>query len=273
MSVQRQVFLVGAGPGDPGLLTLRAKELIETADIIIHDRLVSQEILDFAKREAELIYVGKRPGHHCVPQSKINQIIVELALEGGRVVRLKGGDPLIFGRGGEEAAVLKAHGISCEIVPGITAAQGAAASLGIPLSQRGTNTSVRYITGHLRDRSELDGREWSNAYDWKGLSDPFTTLVVYMGTSTIHRFAAQLQRQGRSPATPSIAIASATLGDQRFVRAELEKLAKETRRAGLTGPVLFIIGEVVDLAEHLNQVEREPHADLVYEAAAYVAAQ
>lgn len=267
MSLCGQVFLVGAGPGDPGLLTLRAKELIETADVIVHDRLVSPEILDFAQSGTKLIYVGKRPGHHCVPQPEINEIIVKLALSGRMVVRLKGGDPLIFGRGGEEAAVLKAHGISCEIIPGITAAQGAAASLGIPLTQRGTNTSVRYITGHLRDEAD------PNVHDWEGLSDPHTTLVVYMGTSTIHQFTTQLQSHGRSVLTPAIAIASATLSDQRFVLASLGELAANTQRAGLTGPVLFIIGEVVGLADHLNEVGRETHADLVFEAANYVAIQ
>ena len=264
--VSGRVFLVGAGPGDPGLLTLRAKQLIESADLIIHDRLVSRDILDFAPDNAELLYVGKVPGHHCVPQPEINQLMAREAKAGRDVVRLKGGDPLIFGRGGEEADFLRTHGVVVEIIPGVTAAQGAAASLAIPLTQRGVNTSVRYITGHLRDEADPD------CHAWDGLADSQTTLVVYMGAANIGHFAEQLQRHGRTAATPAIAIASATSAQQSFVRARLDELAEAAERVEFGGPVLFIIGETVGLAQHLDEREQEAHAHLSL-AADIIAAQ
>jgi len=265
MSSDGHVFLVGAGPGDPGLLTLRAKELLETADVVIYDRLVSDEILDFAAKSATLISVGKCSGHHLVPQEEINAMLVHHAKAGNRVVRLKGGDPMIFGRGGEEAEFLASRDISVEIIPGITAAQGAAASLGIPLTQRGINTSVRYVTGHLRDEADLAD------LDWDGLADGDTTLVIYMGAASIKHLAQKLQAHGRSPATPAVVIANATRANQRQKFADLEQLASVTGQAGFKGPVLFIVGEVVDLAALLRKTERESHEDLSFATAACVA--
>lgn len=265
MSRCGHVFLVGAGPGDPGLLTLRAKELLERADVVIHDRLVSQDILAFAKKGAALIPVGKRPGHHLVPQDEINRLIVRYARSGQMVVRLKGGDPLIFGRGGEEAEVLQACNIPVEIVPGITAAQGAAARLGLPLTQRGFNTSVRYVTGHLRDEADLED------LDWYGLANCDTTLVIYMGAASIGHFTEKLQAYGRGPSTPAVVIVNATLADQRYEFTDLGQLAAVTHDAAFKGPVLFIVGEVVGLAAHVRKMERESHEDLSYAAATFVA--
>ncbi len=264
-SLSGHVFLVGAGPGDPGLLTLRAKELLESADVIIYDRLVSDEILAFAHQGAAMIPVGKRPGYHLVPQQEINALLVRYARKGHVVVRLKGGDPMIFGRGGEEAEVLAACGIPVEIIPGITAAQGAAASLQLPLTQRGFNTSVRYVTGHLRDEADLDD------LDWHGLADADTTLVIYMGAASIGHLAKELQAHGRAPSTPAVVIANATRENQSYEYTDLGHLADVTRLAAFTGPVLFIVGEVVGLAAHLRKIERESHEDLSYSAAAYVA--
>ena len=266
MSSSGHVFLVGAGPGDADLLTLRAKELLETADVIIYDRLVSDDILAFSRKSAAMIPVGKRPGYHLVPQDEINAMLVRYARAGNMVVRLKGGDPMIFGRGGEEADVLRACNIPLEIIPGITAAQGAAASLGVPLTQRGFNTSVRYITGHLRAEADLDD------LDWQGLCDGDTTLVIYMGAASIALLARRLQMFGRAPSTPSVVIENATRSNQRYQLTDLNHLAEVTEQEKFEGPVLFIVGEVVGLAAHLHKTERENHEDLLFAAASFVAA-
>ncbi|MCP4935795.1 MAG: uroporphyrinogen-III C-methyltransferase [bacterium] len=265
MSLRGHVFLVGAGPGDPGLLTLRAKELLESADVVVYDRLVSSQILAFAKQSAAMIPVGKRPGHHLVPQEEINALLVRYARAGQMVVRLKGGDPMIFGRGGEEAEVLRACNIPVEIIPGITAAQGAAASLGLPLTQRGVNTSVRYVTGHLRDEADLAD------LDWEGLADCDTTLVIYMGALSIAHLARKLQAHGRLSSTPAVVIANATLSNQRYEFTDLGQIASVTHYAAFKGPILFIVGEVVGLAAHMRKIERESHEYLSYAAAAFVA--
>jgi uroporphyrin-III C-methyltransferase len=261
------VWLVGAGPGDPELLTLRAARLIEQAGIIVHDRLVSREILAMAKSGAELINVGKRPGRHLVPQEEITTLLAQLALAGRNVVRLKGGDPFVFGRGGEEAEALRAKGIAVEIVPGITAAQGAAASLGLPLTMRCASSSLRYVTGHMREGADID------ELDWLGLTDKATTLVVYMGASNIGRFAARLIKQGRHGSTPAMAIASATCENQDFVISPLSDLARNTKQADMQGPILFIIGKVVGLARHLHEEKREANGKLAYEALSFLAAE
>ena len=182
-----KVVLVGAGPGDPDLLTVKAAKAIEAADVIVYDRLVSPQILDLAPRGAALISVGKAPRNHSMPQSEINALLVRLALGGRHVIRLKGGDPFIFGRGGEEALELAKHKIPFEVIPGVTSAQGCAAAAGVPLTHRGLATSVRYITGHCREDMDLD-------YDWKGLADPDTTLAVY---GARHR-TADLRKAGRT---------------------------------------------------------------------------
>ena len=193
-----RVFLVGAGPGDPELLTLKAARILGLAQAVVHDRLVSEEVLALVPRLARVIPVGKAPNSHPVPQERINEILIELALDGLSVVRLKGGDPTIFGRGSEEAAALSAAGVPFEIVPGITAAQGAAAVTGVPLTHRGLASSVRYVTGHCREDRPLD-------LDWAGLADPDTTLVVYMGAATIAEIATRLIEHGMPGSLPVMA--------------------------------------------------------------------
>lgn len=254
MSTGGKVFLVGAGPGDPGLLTLRGKELIECAEAIVYDRLVSREILAFASPQARLVYVGKRSGAHSLPQAEINAMLIRLARNYRRVVRLKGGDPLIFGRGGEEAEELARHGIAFEIVPGITSAQGAAASLALPLTLRGVNTSLRYVTGHVREDASL------GAQDWHGLADPDTTLVIYMGAATIGELTRRLIEHGRAPSTPALAVSNATTDKQSTLRSTLGAIAADAEAVAFDGPVLFFIGEMVDHALHLADFERENDA-------------
>lgn len=245
------VFLVGAGPGDPNLLTIRARDLIESAEVIVYDRLVSDEIMAFAPKGATLVYVGKKSGFHPIPQHEINETLLNLALAGHSVVRLKGGDPLIFARGGEEAAFLASAGIPVEIIPGITAAQGGAASLGIPLTQRGVVHNLRYVTGQCRSEDNYE------SYDWDGLADPDTTLCVYMGLATIGRFAELLVKAGRNPLTPVAAIAQATRPGQIALTSTLESLAKDMEQSGLKAPVLFIIGEVVHFAAINSAIDND----------------
>lgn len=240
MKTRGRVFLVGAGPGDPELLTLKAARVLELAHVVVHDRLVSPEVLALAPPTARLVPVGKAPTSHPVPQERINEILVELALEGQTVVRLKGGDPFIFGRGSEEAEALRAAGIPVDIVPGITAAQGAAAVTGVPLTHRGLATGVRYVTGHCRSDRPLD-------LEWPGLADTQTTLVVYMGAANIAEISERLIAHGMPAATPVLAIANATTPRERRLASHLERIASDMAEARLTGPVLFLIGDVVSL--------------------------
>lgn len=237
-----RVHLVGAGPGDPELLTLKAVRLIEGADAVVHDRLVSAEILAMAPARARMIPVGKAAGFHSVPQERINEILAELAREGLEVVRLKGGDPFIFGRGSEEAAYLRARGIAVDICPGITSAQGAAAGTGVPLTHRGLASGVRYVTGHRQGSAPLD-------LDWKGLSDPATTLVIYMGATNIAEIAFHLMAAGRPGATPVMAVSGATTAAEQRHVSRLDRIGLEMRLSPLPSPVLFIVGDVVRLAD------------------------
>jgi uroporphyrin-III C-methyltransferase len=255
--VTGEVYLVGAGPGDPELLTLKAVRLLATAEVVVHDRLVTDEILALANPRAERISVGKQSGHHPVPQHEINDILVRLALAGRRTVRLKGGDPFIFGRGSEEMLALRAAGIACEIVPGITAAQGTAARTGVPLTHRGLATSVRYITGHCRQDAPL-------ALDWHGLADAQTTLVVYMGAASIGGIAANLVAAGLPASTPVLAVRNATRADEQRIISDLAGIESHLADDDRDGPMLFIIGEVVSLHDHgqIRAVLREvtsPH--------------
>ena len=233
------VHLIGAGPGAPDLLTLRALRAIEAADVVVYDRLVSTEILDFAPSRAPRIDVGKASGDHPVPQRRINDLLVRLAHRYGHIVRLKGGDPLIFGRGGEEAAHLAASGIAFDIVPGVTAAQGAAAELALPLTIRGVATGLRYVTGHRQNNGALD-------LDWAGLGDPQTTLAIYMGLSNMPEIARAMIAQGRDPQTPAVAVSCATTPQQRCAFGVLGDIADIARGEQLASPVLFIIGEAVE---------------------------
>lgn len=251
-----KVFLIGAGPGDPELLTLRAVRMLAQADVVVHDRLVSPEIMATLSPAARLIPVGKAPGCHSVPQERINEILAELAIAGHTVARLKGGDPLIFGRGSEEAAHLAARGIAVEYAPGITAAQGAAASTGVPLTHRGLATGVQYVTGHRQKNRPLD-------LDWKRLANPETTLVVYMGLANIGQIALGLIAEGMPPSLPVMAIANATTPREMRHITRLDRVALDLRGWPADGPVLFFIGHVVslyaadgaiipDLSDHLH---------------------
>jgi len=241
-----QVFLVGAGPGDPELMTVKALRLIREADVVVYDRLVSAEIMDLVPAGAARIYVGKQPHHHPLPQDEINALLVRLALGGRTVVRLKGGDPFIFGRGSEEAFALNEAGIRVEIVPGITSAQGCAAAAGIPLTHRGIANSVRYITGHCRENMALD-------LPWSGLADPETTLVVYMGMAHIGQIVEQLAAHGLPGATPVMAINNGTTTRERRLLTTLVDLPRAVAQAPFEGPVLFIIGKVASLGAHVTQ--------------------
>lgn len=240
MKMPGRVYLVGAGPGNPDLLTVKAARLISEAQAIVFDRLVSSEVLALASPNAVMIPVGKSPKQHPVPQDEINALLVELSLSGVTTVRLKGGDPFIFGRGSEEALTLKKLGLPCEIVPGITAAQGCAASTGVPLTHRGLATGVRLITGHCRNDEPLD-------LDWQGLADPNTTLVVYMGAANIAEISDRLIAEGLAENTPVLAINNGTTPRERRLSAELGNIAAAAERASFEGPVLFFIGAVVSL--------------------------
>jgi uroporphyrin-III C-methyltransferase len=245
------VFLVGAGPGDPELLTLKAMRVIAAAEVVVHDRLVPAEILALVPDGAERIDVGKRAGHHPVPQFEINRILIRAARAGRRVVRLKGGDPFIFGRGCEEAAELERCGVPYQVIPGITAAQGCAAAAGVPLTHRGLATGVRYVTGHCKADEPLD-------LDWASLADPATTLVVYMGMASIDEIVRRLIEHGLPGDTPALAVSQGTTAHERRVWAALIKLPAAARGAGLSGPVLFIIGRVAVFAREQKGHDHAP---------------
>jgi len=238
------VVLVGAGPGDPGLLTLHALRALQEADVILHDRLVSDAVLALARRDAERIPVGKAAGAHSVPQSRIHELLVEHARAGRRVVRLKGGDPFVFGRGGEELEVLERHGIPFEVVPGVTAAIGCAAYAGIPLTHRDHAQSVRFVTAHCGESVDT--------LDWASLAAPRQTLALYMGVAALDRVAERLLAHGRGPATPVAIVENGTREDQRVTVATLADLQDLAQRAGIRSPALLIVGEVAALAAQLR---------------------
>lgn len=235
-----KVTLVGAGPGDPDLLTLRALRAIQQADVVVHDRLVSPEIMALVPDGTRRIDVGKLPHQHTLPQDEINELLVSLALQGLDVTRLKGGDPLIFGRGSEEAFALRDAGIAVSYVPGITAAQGAAASTGVPLTHRGLATGVRYVTGHRAKDSALD-------LDWSSLASGETTLVVYMGVASIREIAENLMVHGLDRATPVLMVVSATTPREERRLSSLHRIGVDATAHTGTAPALFIIGQVVSL--------------------------
>lgn len=235
-----KVFLIGAGPGDPDLLTLKALRLIQSADVVVFDRLVSPEIMALVPSGTRRISVGKTAGFHSVPQDEINALLVKLANENLTVARLKGGDPLIFGRGSEEAEELAAAGVAYAYVPGITAAQGAAASTGVPLTHRGLATGVRYVTGHRARGAELE-------LDWESLADPDTTLVVYMGAANMAEIAARLIAEGMPIDLPVLAIAHATTPREVRLPSTLSHIAADLAANPMEAPVLFMIGRVAGL--------------------------
>jgi len=255
MTSRGVVYLVGAGPGDPELMTVKALRLIQSVDVVVYDRLVSPEILALVPQGVARIAVGKAPGHHCVPQDEINELLVSLASRSRSVARLKGGDPFIFGRGSEEALELRRHGIRFEVVPGITAAVAASAYAGIPLTHRALSRGVRLVTGHLREGEELE-------LDWERLADPQATLVVYMGLINLPVIVQRLVSAGLAPATPAAAVQEGSTVRQRSVYATLETLPAAVAAAGLQAPVAIIVGETVALADELYWFEPDQSAEV-----------
>lgn len=241
------VYLVGAGPGAADLLTLRALRLLGEADVIVHDRLVSQEVLELARRDADRIFVGKQRANHCMPQEEINALLVSLGREGKRVVRLKGGDPFIFGRGGEEAEALAAAGIAYEVVPGVTAALACAAGAGIPLTHRDCARSVTFVTGHLKD-GEI-------GLDFAALACHGQTLAFYMGLSTLSKLTERLIREGLSPTTPAALIEAGGTSRQRVLYAALSELYFASADWSRGDPTLLIVGDCVERACRLRVKE------------------
>lgn len=246
-----KVTLVGAGPGDPGLLTLRGAEVLRNAEVVVFDRLVGEEILSLIPSTAERIDVGKDPGHHPVPQSRINEILLQKALEGRNVVRLKGGDPYLFGRGAEELELLRTHGVPFEVVSGVTSALAAPAAAGIPVTHRDWASSLHIVTGHARA-----GKPLNICFD--ALREAGGTCVFLMGMSALEGICAGLLDAGMNPVTPAAVVERGTLPTQRKVVSTLSKLAQDTRRAGLMNPAVIVVGSVAALSEDCDWFSTRP---------------
>jgi len=239
-----EVYLVGAGPGDPDLLTFRALRLMQKADVVLYDRLINQDVMSLVRREAERIYVGKEPEDHELPQGDISALMVKLAKEGKRVLRLKGGDPFLFGRGGEEIEALAAEGIPFQVCPGITAAIGAAAYAGIPLTHRDHAQACVFVTGH--------GKDGGIGLDWTALLQPRQTVAIYMGLRNVEALTREFVARGADPDLPAAIIDNATRPGQRVIIGTLGTLAGQARAAGLNGPAIIIVGTVVRLRDRLD---------------------
>jgi len=246
------VYLVGAGPGDPGLMTVKGQEIVRQADVIVYDRLIPEAVLGWAKPEAEMVYVGKLPDRHTLKQEEINGLLVAKGLAGKRVCRLKGGDPFVFGRGGEEAAALAAAGVPFEVVPGVTSAIAGPAYAGIPVTHRGKASSVAFVTGH-----EDPGKDES-AINWEGLATGVDTLVFLMGVSHLPAIVEQLVSHGREPATPAALVERGTHPSQRVVAGTLGSIVGLAEQHDVRAPALLIVGEVVDLRQTLQWFDNRP---------------
>lgn len=244
-----KVHIVGAGPGDPELITVKALKRIQAADVILYDRLVNDELLAHAKPGALLLYCGKAPGRHAMPQDAINELLIRYAKEGQTVVRLKGGDPFIFGRGGEEALALAACGIPYEIVPGITSAIGAAAAADIPLTHRGVAASFACVTGNRCHGDQMPVR-------WDLLAHGVDTLVVYMGVSQLRHIQQELLKHGKSGSTPAALVEKGTTERQRVLTGKLQDIDRIAAAAGLENPAVIIIGEAVGVSGQLERLSR-----------------
>lgn len=248
------VYIVGAGPGDPELLTVKARRLLDEADVIVYDRLVSDDILALIPQGTSRIFAGKVARDHHMPQFEINALLVRLACSGRVVVRLKGGDPFVFGRGGEEAEELAQHGIPFEIVPGVTSASGCSSYAGIPLTHRGLSHGLRFVTGHTQEGGAPD-------LNWASLADPDTTLVVYMGRTNARMVSEQLIAHGLPADTPAAAIVNGTRHDQKTMVTTLDRLAERVDTLGKAAPTLLVIGRVVSLANVLSWFGKDGTAD------------
>ncbi len=246
------VYLVGAGPGDPGLITVKGLECIAAADVIIYDYLASPSLLKHATATAELIYVGKKGGDHTLPQDQINALLVAKSMENKIITRLKGGDPFIFGRGGEEAEALAEAGIPFEIVPGVTSAVAAAAYAGIPLSHRKLTSTIAFVTGHEDPTKDESG------IDWAALARGMGTIVFFMGVKNLPNIVAELTRHGRSPHTPIALVRWGTTAQQVTVSGTLADIVGRVKKAGLKAPAIIVVGEVVDLRKRLKWFEKRP---------------
>ncbi|MBL4872042.1 MAG: uroporphyrinogen-III C-methyltransferase [Rhodobacteraceae bacterium] len=239
-----EVFLVGAGPGDPDLLTFRALHLMQRADVVLYDRLIGDGIINLVRRDAERIFVGKRPNDHAMDQQDISDLMVRLAKEGKRVLRLKGGDPFIFGRGGEELETLAAANVPFQVIPGITAASGCASYAGIPLTHRDHAQSCVFVTAH--------GKNGVLSLDWETMARPGQTVAIYMGRSALDFLMAEFIRRGVDPNTPAAIVDNGTRPNQQVVKGTLSNLFERAEAANLPGPALVIIGSVVELSDKLN---------------------
>jgi uroporphyrin-III C-methyltransferase len=243
-----QLWLVGAGPGDPDLLTLKAARLIAAADVLVHDGLVGAGVLEMARPGAELISVEKKRDRHSVPQQEINALLVRLVRQGRKVVRLKGGDPFVFGRGGEELEAARAAGIPCEVVPGVSAALGCAAEAGLPLTHRALSSAVSFVAGTCQGLKEQD---------WRGLAGPGRTLVVYMGITTAGMIADKLIADGVSPDMPVAILERGTLPGARAIRTLLAELGDVVPREGVRSPAVLVVGRVAGLADAEDIIARD----------------
>ena len=261
--MEPRVFLVGAGPGDPELLTVKALRLLQEADVVVYDRLVSLDVMNTIPAGIPRIFVGKSDGHHPIPQTEINQLLVRLARRHYRVVRLKGGDPFIFGRGGEEAKYLASHRVSFEVVPGITAAVACADYAGIPLTHRGLSSSVHFVTGHCQ-------ADLPPSLDWHQLADPNTTLVMYMGLANVREITHKLIGAGLGRETPAAVIERGTTLNQRRVITTLEELTDRVTELDVRAPAMIVIGRVVSLAHELEWFIPEAQSDFGQRPAAEI---